>query len=101
VPYNANAHFDLFGVNDVEFNSPHWPAHSQNAMFQLFGTHADASDTSANSQNSSVDRSMPARHNGVPRQQANSLSGSRIPDYAQMSDTRPDHLTTTVKKLAR
>jgi len=96
VPYNVNAHFDLFGANDVEFNPPHWPAHSQNATFQLFGTHADASDTSANSQNSSVVRSTPARHDGAPHQQANSLSGSRIPDYAQMSDSRPDYLTTAV-----
>lgn len=96
VPYNANAHFDLFGANDVELNPPHWPVHSQNATFQLFGTQGDASDTSANSQNSSVVRSMPARHNDASHQQANSLSGSSLPDYAQMSDSRPDYLTTAV-----
>lgn len=96
VPYNANAHFDLFGANNVEFNPPHWPAHSGNATFQLFGTHADASDTSANSQNSSVVRSTPAKHNGAPHQQANGLPDLRIPGYAQMSDSQPDYLTTAV-----
>ena len=42
--YNANAHFDLFGVNDAELNP--WPVHSQNVKFQLFETQGNASSLS-------------------------------------------------------